>query len=217
MRSRSTGQLLALAAEAALLALSGCAIAPNPGDGMPPLPELSPGDSDQLIAEALDQHWASVASQWPDAQRPEVQRVRTISLAEWGETQVACLQALGFDVSGTGDGGIQFNVPEAQQGPLALAQYECDAKYPVDPRYTTPLTREEVAFLYRYQTGDLTACLEAEGYSVPSPPSESKFISDYLGGSPPWSAYQDVVPTRGGEWESISTKCPQMPKGFRGF
>jgi len=206
-----------LAGAAAVLALGGCAAPTEPVSGMPPLPDLTPGEADQLIAEGLDQQWASVVSRWPDAQRPEVEVVRLISLAEWGETQAACLQGLGFEVTTTGDGGINFNVPEAQQAPLALAQYECAAKYPVDPRYTTPLTRDEIAFLYRYQTGELTECLEAAGYSVPSPPSESKFISDYLGDGPDWSPYADVVPNSDAAWQEISTTCPQVPHGFRGF
>ena len=52
------------------------------------------------------------------------------------------------------------------------------------------------------------ACLEKLGYSISDPPSETKFVDDYLGGQEPWSPFSEV-PDLGAKWDEVNKTCPQ--------
>ena len=52
------------------------------------------------------------------------------------------------------------------------------------------------------------ACLEKLGYSISDPPSETKFVDDYLGGQEPWSPFSEVADL-GAKWDEVNKTCPQ--------
>lgn len=141
---------------------------------------------------------------------------QTISLDDWSEVQVRCLNDLGYPATATGDNGIMANtMTEDQDIRYGAALADCEARYPVDPSDLAPLNRYEIGTLYDYWTGPLTACLEAAGQAVPEPPARSAFIDEYLRDQPSWSAYDSVGPTANHTWTEINAACPQQPPSFR--
>ncbi len=187
----------------------------------PPLPAMSQEEKEAVWQRNADSLWEQwVLMYYPNAVRPDTPaRIRVVTLSEWGEAQVGCLQTKGFDVFGTGDGGVVHgNIPESQKEFLAIAEWECMMQYPTDPVYSLPYTEDEMRFIYRYYTGELTQCLADEGYTVSDPPSEAVFIAGFREGAPSWTPYGPELSTvRHSEWLRLNRECPQMPSGFRGF
>lgn len=142
---------------------------------------------------------------------PDVDQVRVIPLAEWGPTMVECLNEAGWDARPTEDGeGVVYpTVTEpGMSESLNIAIYTCEVQYPVDRKYTTPLTDEQLRALYEYRTGDLTDCLATEGYDVDStPPSLALFLES--GGA--WSPYE-AISLDEGDAARINEACPQIPE-----
>lgn len=211
---------VAILATAALTLLVGCSetstISPTAAPSVAPTSSLEE-DREQ---EQLDSLWALVVSLHPDAVRPTVDRVRFIQPAEWPQTQADCTREEGFDVIISLDGGLSSpqGLPDAQREAYRIARYVCNAKYPIDPKYSEPLTPEQIAAVYDYYLQDLIPCLEGEGYPVPSPPSRSLFLETFLS-SKQWIPYSEVfwdadVPEA--EFMRVSEKCPQWPSGLYG-
>lgn len=212
IRSVGSAVLRLLTAVMIGLVLTGC----TAGESVETSPDIS-AEAETLVSAANDQRWDALAARYPEVVRPQVKIERLISLEEWAEVQAACLMDLGFEVSTTGDGGIVSDtVPPDQAEPYAVAQYRCEARYPVDPRFVAPLTRDEVGELYDYWTGELTACLESSGQFVEPAPSRAKFVDEYLDAGPTWSPYSAVRESAGQTWQEINEECPQVPIGFRG-
>lgn len=205
---------IALSGLLGAIVLVGCS--PEPQPSVPPPPVLTSSERTTMLQEQLDARWEGVAALYPQAIRPEVDRVRLISSADFASITIECLQEAGFEVDDTGDGGISYGaVPDAQRESLAITEYECAAKYPIDPSDLTPLTDDEIAFLYAYQTGTLRHCLEDRGYAVPDPSSLSKYLADYHDGTGPWTPYANITVT-GDKWNELRRDCPEIPSGFRG-
>lgn len=207
MRFLTTSSLLVLAGAVAL-AVTGCS-QPDGNEGSQPSPssistsDLNPGTLAYLKANA-----EALASQFGIENPPDVEPVRLIKLQEYATTQIACLKDQGYDATFTEDGeGISY--PEikdsALQKALFLAIYTCELKYPVQPRYMTPLTTDGLKALYDYRTRDLVSCLESKGYSLASdPPSETVFVED--GGM--WSPY-DGLAIDSEDLKQVYADCPQ--------
>lgn len=183
----------------------------------PPPPQLSEQATSAAYAELLEQSWQRVESEFPDAVRPDVELVRFIDQAEWAEVIVACLVEQGVDakVSNDGQGGYESQGVVGQEQSMAIAGYVCDAKYPVDPSLTQPLTDEELDYLYDYFVDVLNPCLERAGIDVIEPPSRQAF-KDSLQSPDSWSPYLAVDPGGQDEWTRLVRECPQSPPGLRG-
>lgn len=158
-----------------------------------------------LIPEA-DQRWANVLARYPDAERPEVTAVRTVQPDEWAGVQQECLKSKGFDVAIKPDGRIESSIAVEQGEPYSLAEYECALMYPLDRKYTDPLSRDMLRYLYAYQTGELTQCLEGLGYTVGAAPSEEIYIQNYYT-EDNWSPYGTI----GQLDDEVLTQCPEIP------
>ena len=171
----------------------------------------------QTREQQLDDLWKYYTASYPDAIRPDVTFIRYVQQNEWATIQADCMNAMGFlNVSETPDGGLASGtVPEAQAEAYQVASYVCDAEYPLDPKYSIPLTDDRIGVLYDYYVDELTPCLEKEGYSVTPAPSESTFISSYRSGG--WTPYADINTSFAGtqeEWYRINKVCPQWPADF---
>lgn len=165
-----------------------------------------------------DDLWGMVAGQYPDLVRPDAALIRYVQPDEAPGVIADCLRDQGFtDVTVLPDGGVLTDYgSEAQAEAYALANFICRVSYQVDPRFTAPLTQQEVRDLYVYYSEQLGPCLTAEGFDVEEAPSEATFIEEYETGSY-WQPYEHVADAVGsnGEWYAISEQCPQTQPGFR--
>ena len=202
------------------LTLAGCAAVGSPGT-VEPTPQSSAAApvSSGSEQDQLDGYWGFVTSQFPNAVRPEVARIRFVTPEEWPQTQADCLHESGFpDVVVLPDGGIEpEGLTDAQMESYLMARYTCTAMYPIDPKFTAPLTPEQIGAVYDYYLDDLIPCLEAEGYAVPEPPSRALFLDTYL--TDQWQPYTEVFTGANvsqDEFYRVSQKCPQWPSDLYG-
>lgn len=102
--------------------------------------------------------------------------------------------------------GSNPNDPDMPQSALN----DCLARYPVDAgRAGAP----EISWLnlaYDYETRVLAPCLEAEGFTVPAPPSRAAYI-----GGEYWTAYQSVHEPSLGRLGELALACPPKPVYLR--
>lgn len=217
LRSRESGLnwrgivwLLAFA-----LLLSGCSGQPD----TPPVQESeggaqADGATQQLVEEGKVAARERLEAMFPGIGIPDVDLVRIISLPEFGEVMAQCMTEAGFNAQARADGGVSFEeIPQEQSEAQSLALYVCQAKYPVDPVYTQPLTDAQIDFLYDYYRDDFSACLQAEGFSVGELPSRSKFKEAYAGVGEPYTPYavllENVDPAH---VEKLMSICPEVPQ-----
>ena len=179
---------------------------------------MSDQERSEAYAELLDQSWQRVSSQFPDAERPEVELVRYVDQNEWAEVTVSCLVEQGVDakVSTDGQGGYEMAGVEGQLLPMEIAIYTCNARYPTDPALTLPLTEAELDFVYDYYVNVLNPCLENEGVEITEAPSRQAFIDTYGASEGWWTPYEAVGTTGEEDWNQLNRVCPQSPPGFRG-
>jgi hypothetical protein len=177
--------------------------------------DAEPFDADAAVQAQLDGQWEMVLATSPDAVRPTIEMIRYVSGHEWAGVMEGCMHDLGWpDTKATPDGGLDSGrIENSQVGARDLAMYTCSAKYPIDPKYSIPLTNDELSELYDYLANELQPCLEEEGYEVPDAPSRETFIESYTetGG---WNLYENVFGGGQDEWYAINEKCPQVPDGF---
>jgi hypothetical protein len=216
MNTRLRQAITALSLLAVVAALAtGCATASSTPP--PPPDELTEQQKLDAYDDFLDQSWERVTSQFPDAERPDVDFVRYIDQKEWAQVIVDCLVAEGVDakVSTDGQGGYESQGVAGQELPMAIAGYVCDAKYPTDPSLNQPLTDAEMDYIYDYYVQVLNPCLAKEGYKTTEPPSRQAFLDAY-GTSEMWAPYNIVSHPGQDEWNRINRACPQSPPGLRG-
>jgi len=175
-----------------------------------------PIDSDETtIAESLDQEWQSLQARYPSAERPQVERVRYVSLEEWDDAIAECLQREGYSQVAVGPtGGVSYEgIADSQMQAFAIAQFSCSVQYPVDPKYFQPLTEEILTRLYDYSVGELTQCVEDLGYEVSAAPSLRTFVDSYS--TDPWSPFGDALMQANEQGADATIRlfdeCPQEP------
>jgi hypothetical protein len=209
MRNLHVPMMIAIAASLGVL-IVGCTA---PGTGVaerrrPPAAATEGGPSiDTVLAESRQR----LLAKFPQAQIPEVEFVRYISQDEYGEVRAECLTALGFPTAAHDDGGFGGSFTRDQAEAHAVADYTCEVRFPLDPKYTAPLTNAQLVALYDYYVNELTPCLESAGESVGPPPSESVFIEGYSG-SDPWTPY--LALGTGADYAALEKACPSVPVTF---
>jgi len=206
--SPGTTLLVSLAA-ALTLALTAC----GPTQLRPP--ELPEYDVETQAAIDLQRNADEVLRQFPNAVLPEVERVRFVDLSEHNYAMADCLTAAGFTAVGYWD-SFETGAPQGQELPLALATYECQAKYPINPRVMVQLNDDQKRYLYEYYTQIMIPCLKTEGFDAPPAPSLQSYIGTY-GQLGSWDPYGLVSVSTNEEWEAINKKCPQDSKELYGL
>jgi hypothetical protein len=159
---------------------------------------------------------------------PSASFVRFVRPDEVTQVMVDCLDGKGVSASLGPDGGVQFAKYPADQTPTVLAaDFSCQVEYPIDPKYTAPLTQVQIAAFYDYYVHELVPCLAAEGYTTDpgTIPTLSTFAAAF-GTKMAWTPYQVVEDRRieleaanGGvqpaewapEWKRLNSTCPQSP------
>lgn len=170
-----------VAIAACVIMLSACSAAPLTPDDDPS--ELT---IEQRLRAVADEQWNDVLVQYEDAERPPYAVVRMIDHDEWGEVIARCMNEAGFpSVKDSGDGGVLSGDLVISQGEAyAIAMYDCNARYPLDPKFNEPVTDEDLSLIYDYLVDTQMPCLEAHGYEVVEPPSRQQFIENYE--TDPW-------------------------------
>jgi hypothetical protein len=167
--------------------------------------------TDAVLQAQLDNEWAIVTGQFPDTTRPYPEIVRLISPEEFPDTRAACLTEQGY-VATVEDGGVEVNVADSQREALTLARYVCSAEYPIDPKYTEPLTSPQLELLYHYYINTLTPCLEEQGLEPEDPPSFQTFSESYESAGA-WTPYKNITSDEA-NWSEINKLCPPAPAGL---
>lgn len=202
---------------ATILGLVGCSstAAPMPA---PSPDQLSAEQADRLLDEVLDARWNLVAQRFPAAVRPEVTVVGMVEQSDWAGAVAACMVDAGFvDTTASVGGGIDWGVFPAEQAEAqAVALYACEARYPLDPRYSMELNRSQLEYLHYYRVHVLAKCLEGAGVKVSEPPSLQKFLDSRSSGED-WTPYSDVPDSVSEtDWNELNRECPQFPDDLYG-
>jgi hypothetical protein len=212
MRSRAFA-----AVTIAALLLTGCATVP-PGTATPavhsalPTPdELTETERTEIAAGLEADALARLTHAFPEATIPAVARERFIDIEDYAEVMAQCLNESGLNATAESDGGFVTEIPTGQEEAYAIGDYTCHLKFPVDPRYFAPLNESQLTYLYDYLTGELTDCLETNGYDIEEPPTREAFSNS----EGDWSPYTDLNPP-GSLWASLEKQCPQSPEGLFG-
>jgi hypothetical protein len=190
---------------------AGCSAGPSNG-AHPTGGAASSGPSGAVGAadqEAIDAHLAEEAEVFGVENPPHVDVVRVVTLSEQPPLVVACLEEQGFDAETSPDGqGVRITSVSEQMAAVHLAQYVCDAKYPVTPRELQPLDDAQRRTTYTYLTTTLTRCLRDHGYEVAAPPSLETFLATY--DTAPWNPWDTVmVPAK--RFDEVMRACPENP------
>lgn len=174
--------------------------------------------AEQLDAQAerdLKQYSDAVLAKNPNAELPNVERVRFITLDEWAATIATCLTEEGFDATAD-QGALSSTAPERQEEPYLIAQYVCNARFPLDPHQMMPLVDDQIRYLYDYYVQVATPCLEGMGFSVPDPPSLQTYVDGYRD-APDWRPYEDAsIKSTDEQWARIQEECPERAPGMFG-
>lgn len=102
----------------------------------------------------------------------------------WVTRVVSCLHDAGWtgvSIAATGDGFENDSLPADQRSSFRTSTRECELKAGPQPN-TEPMTEDGARSQYAALIQS-KACLEKLGYSISDPPSETKFVDDYLGSS----------------------------------
>ncbi len=211
-RSRLRELLVASVLGCSLFALAGCGSA---GPDFSPA-VLSEAEAAEMIEAEIERRWEQLASQYPDAVRPQVEVVRTVDSHEWAEVVAACMNDNGFDASASRDGGLTSGtILAGQLEPYEMQLFACKAMYPLDPKYRLPFTEEQLKYLYWYYTNELRDCLEERGYEVTEPPSEVRFLETFATAAG-WSPYDGILPRSQDAYLDLYEACPETPPELYG-
>ncbi|MGO0578202.1 hypothetical protein [Ornithinimicrobium panacihumi] len=116
---------------------------------------------------------------------PQVGVVREITPAESQEVWSSCLADAGWVEGGDGEG---IDIPPGQEEAFNLAYYVCHQQYPVQEKFTQPLTAAQLGILYDWWTEHTVPCFEERGWDVGEVPSRETFLAN-----PVWLPAEQVV------------------------
>ena len=158
----------------------------------------------------LDSKWSPVATEYPEAIRPEVTMMVTVSDHDWPDAMVECLRSAGI-VAHVVNGNAVYG--SAGQTPLEVAVgfYSCEVGHPAESQVASYFTPAQSAALYDYYLGVVRPCLLTAGAPSPASPDRSAVVG--LAGLAGWNPYQVI-------WTSTITaqtrsyleqRCPPTP------
>lgn len=153
---------------------------------------------------------------YPGATVPALDMVRFVTPSDWAVTKAQCMTEAGYVAMAERD-SVEFGgIPVDQEEAFDLAALECDLKYPMDPRYSSPLSDYQVQYLYEYYVLDLVPCLEASGIDVGDAPSLQRFRETFETAEG-WTPYNAVnIDEALREWDALNARCPQAPADLFG-
>lgn len=156
-------------------ALIACALVVSCGDGEPDRPPDPTPVGDGPVPGGGGQDPGRLAEDLGIADPPDVAVVREITPSESQEVWSSCLADAGWVESGPHEG---IEIPPGQEEAFNLAYYVCQRQYPVEERFTRPLTTEQLGILYDWWTEHTVPCYEERGWDVGDIPSREAFLAN---------------------------------------
>ncbi len=186
----------ALAVAAALL-LAGCATA---------APPVSADQRAKIRTVLSNAQWAPLAMQYPEAIRPSVPIVHTVTDHDWAADVVSCLHARGYIATVTHSG---FSY-DAYTGETALEfqveGYICTANFAKQSDVFARLSADQQAAFDSFELTQVQPCLRLAGAKTASAPLV------HLTGLAAWSPYDEVWKhSSAKEVSYLEQRCPPIP------
>ncbi|GAA1444814.1 hypothetical protein [Leifsonia poae] len=191
---------------------------PTPEAVTVPMPDLGPSpapapqtaaQTEQLRIARADEAWKQLVQQYPSAVRPQVTFDGYISDATEMDVMTQCYTeqkvpiALGYPAGAQkGDKATSVGA-ETTNEQEAIGAYVCNVEHPYPP--TSPMTQQQLGWLYDYLTRFLAPCYQANGIANPPAPSRADFIAKW--------PHQNWFPSDGGLMDgpraaAIVKACP---------
>lgn len=122
---------------------------------------------------------------------------------------VSCMSELGWDVSLGADNSFKTdNIPEGQESTHSSDQETCLKEFGYD-QIPPSLSEDQVKATFPHHLWEWK-CLNEAGYEPEAPPSERKYVEDYLNNGVLWSAYGQYTATLSEEdLLSLFEECPR--------
>lgn len=142
----------------------------------------------------------------------EADLVRWVDLHEWSTVQANCLSEHGFSVEPNPQGGINWGeIPPEQAQAQRLAAAQCEARYPIDPRFNMqlPLRRAENQYAFLVETQ--MPCVERAGYVVSAPPSKQTWLEQYYTTGSAWDPFVEAAEQSGPGTEGLDSLYQACP------
>jgi len=163
---------------------------------------------DRLIALELDFQWQYVGLT-PDSPRPEVERIRIVSMEEAEAVHTQCLIDAGYE-------NTRLTTTFGADSYERLAIYTCTAQYPTPPASYGLFSEEQLDFLYDYFMQVTVPCLEANGVTVPDIPSREDFKVPSSQLKQVWIPYYSIDLDRDVAF-LMTDRCRYVPEDFPSF
>ncbi len=196
-------------------ALSGCA---DVGLSEGPLPEETVSEDWSLTDSDLRELYSAFVEQLREKyglqEAVGAEFVRFVSAGEWATAQVACLAAEGIPATANHQGGVTYGDIPVEQGPAQVrASAECEAQYPLDPRYNMRLPTKRAEAQYDFLVDSLGPCVEELGYSISGPPSKETWLDEYYTMGRSWDPFAEAAQQMSAESSSLDElyqRCPPV-------
>lgn len=173
---------------------------------------MSAVERDARRAAFLDEQWAGVAADYPEALRPDTVIGRTVDDRSRREAIVDCLDGSGIVATISGVDVVYSSSNGQTQLEVAVAFANCSATYPTIQRMTDDLDARQLGALWDYYTGSLRPCLAASGYPTWRPPGRADFVAP--GGHHTWNPYFPLRDVRleSARLDRLDQRCPTVPR-----
>lgn len=207
MRRPSSGIPAAALLATVLLLLTGCVTVAAPAPGL---------TGDELTAareQQMEGRWAATGL-YPQ-QRPAAPPVTTVTIEDWSDAYVKCMNNAGFDnYTALAEGGFSVSHPNGEVTELErLTDYLCAMSFEVEGEFDGVYNAAEIDYLYDYYATSLVPCLASRGFKPDSVPTRYEFASQAGSWHPYFAMHAE-------EWlnlfsdRSILIECPPSPAGM---
>lgn len=160
----------------------------------------------------LDEEWADVAANYPEALRPDIAIGRTVDDRGRREAIVDCLVGSGIAATVSGSEVVYSSSAGQTQLEVAVSFANCSATFPTIQRMTEDLDTRQLGALWDYYTGSLRPCLAASGYATWRPPDRVDFVAP--DGHHTWNPYFPLRDVRlmPAKLDRLDRRCPAVPR-----
>ena len=162
---------------------------------------LTESERDAQLSEGSDREWAEVLTSFPDAIRPDVEVIETVSTNEYRDKRRACLTEAGETIAP----GDEWE-PDGTEA-SAILGYVCAVEFPITPG--RPFSDLELGYLYDFLTGFTVPCMSARGYETDPPISREAFVTKWPNQN--WYPYPGGLELMAEESEQLLAECPTEP------
>lgn len=152
-----------------------------------------------------------------EPERPAVSLIQEYdNSAEYVEAQIKCMHEAGWlDVTGNAQEGIIAKYPAGQITPMALSQYECAVKYPI--QISQPFNEAQMEKIWEYQVQTVIPCLSGLGYEVNSFPSKESFVDQWFAERNWYSPLDDAPQEIKERSYQPDFECPDLPENIDSY